>query len=312
MNRKDVFTLLIILLFFQFTVKGQIKVTYLADEYLKFYEVSKDLPDELKLQKFSSEVYENAPLIYENIYNDLKWIGQNPDDRVLTYVNEFKNIEEKFKILSESLDGQFDSSLTKFQKAFPDFKPDFDVCILHSLGIRAGGPVKVHEKTVLMFGVDQMAKYFEFQNLIPFFQHELTHIYHSVYYSPCDSDKYSQNAIYNYLWREGLAVYVSSMLNPDAKEIEIFMIDSLPQKSNEVIKIMAQDVVKNLYSPDKKLIEKYFWNSSTDTYIPRTAGYYLGYLLVKELAKEYTINELIKLDEKIFVPKFEKILNSFI
>jgi hypothetical protein len=272
--------------------------------------LSKDLSDDLKIKYFSTEVYDKAPLIYESIYSDTKWIGQVPDERILRYVNEFKNIEKIFKELSNKLNVQFDSSLTKFKKSFPDLRPDFDICILHSLGIRAGGPVIIKDKTVLMFGVDQMAKYFDFQNYNPFFQHELAHIYHSQHFSPVDDEKYSTDAFYNFLWREGLAVYISAVLNPNAREIEIFMVDSLPQKTNNVLKIIANDLNGNLYSTDKKLIEKYFWKSSADKTIPQTAGYYLGYLMIKEIAKEYSLVELVKLEEKVFIAKLDKILKN--
>lgn len=312
MRKKEIIPVVAFLLFFLFNAKGQVKVTYLTNDFLNYYALAKDLPDDLKIKHFSTEVYDKAPLIYENIYNDIKWIGKVPDDWVLKYVNEFKSIEKNFKELSGKLNVQFDSSLARFQKSFPDFKPDFDVCILHSLGIRAGGPVKIQDKTVLMFGVDQMAKYFDFQNFNPFFHHELAHIYHAQHFAPIDNEKYSNNALYNFLWREGLAVYISSVLNPNAREIEVFMVDSLPQKTNNVIQVIARDLVENLYSTDKKLIEKYFWKSSKDTIIPQTAGYYLGYLLVKEIAKEYSLVELCKLEEKVFIQKMDQILRNFL
>lgn len=282
----------------------------MTDDFLDYYALSKDSPDEQKIRSFKTEVYDKAPLIYESLYNDIKWIGKSPDEWLLRYVDEFKSIENDFKKLSTKLNVQFDSSLAEFKKSFPDFKPDFNVCILHSLGIRAGGPVIIQDKTVLMFGVDQMAKYFNFQNFSPFFQHELAHIYHSQHFTPVNNEKYSKDALYNFLWREGLAVYISSVLNPDASEIEIFMVDSLPQKTNHVIQIISRDLLEMLYSANQKLIEKYFWTSSKDAVIPKTAGYYLGYYLVKEIAKNISLVELVALKEDYFVPKMEQILKT--
>jgi len=169
---------------------------------------------------------------------------------------------------------------------------------------------QIQDKKALMFGVDKIVKHFDFQNYIPFFQHELTHIYHSLYHTPIENGKYSAGSLYNNLWTEGLAVYISSVLNPEASDKEIFMRDSLPQKVDRVLKIIAQDIIESLYSTDKEVIRKYFWESSIDTVIPKTAGYYIGYILVKEIAKEYSLNELIKFKEDIFVPKFEIILTN--
>jgi hypothetical protein len=310
MRNIVIITLVIFLLFFRFEAYGQIEIAYLTDDFLNYYALSKDSPAKQKIISFKTEVYDKAPLIYENIFNDIKWIGQEPDDWLLRKVDEFKSIEMGFKELSGKLNILFDSSLAEFQKAFPDFKPYFNVCILHSLGIRAGGPVEIEDKTVLMFGVDQMAKYFNFQNFKPFFQHELTHIYHSQHFIPVNNEKYSKDALYNFLWREGLAVYFSSVLNPCAREIEVFMVDSLPQKTNRVIQLIAPEIVENLYSTEQKLIERYFWTSSKDPVVPKTAGYYLGYYLVKEIAKDYSLVELVGFKENDFIPKMEQILKN--
>lgn len=310
MKNKKIVLLVAVMLLIPFHAKSQLNVVYLTNDFLNYYALIKDSSNEAKIKYFKTGVYDKAPLIYENLYNDIQWIGQNPETWLLKYVDEFKNIEPAFRQLSATLHVQFDSSLTKFQKTFPDFKPDFDVCILHSLGIRAGGPVKVQDKTVLMFGVDQMAKYFSFQNFTPFFQHELAHIYHAQHFTPIQNEKYSKDAIYNFLWREGLAVYISSVLNPDAREVEVFMVDSLPQRTNKVLQIIARDLTGNLCSTDKKMIEKYFWTSSADSVVPKTAGYYVGYLLVKEMAKKVPLTDLVKLQEEQFFPEMERILKA--
>ena len=90
------------------------------------------------------------------------------------------------------------------------------------------------------------------------------------------------------------------------------MRDSLSQETDEVLGIAIPDILENLYSTDKEIIRKYFWNSSTDPIIPKTAGYYIGYLLVKEIIIKYSLNELFQLKEDDFVPEFKFILeNSF-
>jgi len=310
MKRIEIIFVLILTILINVNLTGQIQVINLADDFLRYYISSKDLSNELKIENFNTNVYDNAPLVYENIFNDIKWIGQNPDERVLNYVDKFETIEKKYIELCNTLVTHFDSALLTFQKEFPDFDSNFDVYILHSLGIRAGGFVTIKDNEVLMFGIDQIASSFDFQNFIPFFHHELTHFYHSLYYTPIEDGRYSKGAIYNYLWREGLAVYISSVLNPDARQKEVFMRDSLSQETDKVLKIIAQDIFENLYSSDTEVIRKYFWGSSTDTVIPKTAGYYIGFILVKELANEYTLNELIKLKEDIFVPKFLNIFDN--
>ena len=310
MIRKGILLVFQLIILFCFDLRGQVQIFNIADDFINYYKSSKDLPDELKIENFTKKVYNNTPLIYEKVFNDIRWIGQEPEERILMSVNNFETIEKKYTDLSRTLYTQFDSAILLFQKEFPDFKPDFDVYIMHSLGIRAGGLVTIQDKKVLMFGVAQIAKYFDLENYMPFFHHELTHMYHSMCYTPLENGEFSEGSIYNNLWTEGLAVYISTRLNPAASEKEVFMRDSLSQKTNKVLKIIAREISGNLYSTDKELIRKYFWESSADPSIPKTAGYYLGYILVKEMAKTYSLEELFKLKEDAFIPEFEMILND--
>jgi uncharacterized protein YjaZ len=88
------------------------------------------------------------------------------------------------------------------------------------------------------------------------------------------------------------------------------MRDSLPQKTEEVLNLASRDILEHLYSTDKEVIRKYFWNSSTDPVIPKTAGYYIGYLLVREIAKDYSLIDLVRMKEEDFLPEFDQILGK--
>jgi len=292
------------------SLAGQIKVVDLAGDYINYYHVSQQVSDEQNIQNFNRLVFQKAPKVYESIFNDIKWIGQNPEERILAYHKAFKPIETKYSELSDTLPVQLKASLRSFQEVFPDFNSGFEVYILHSLGIRAGGVVCIASRDILMFGADQIAKYFDFHDFSPFFHHELTHLYHNMHYAPTEDGDYTRGALYNHIWREGLAVYMSAILNPNATQKEVFMKDSLPQQTKEVLDIAIPEIQKNLYSSDKEMIRKYFWNSSTDPVIPQTAGYYIGYMMVAEIAKKYSLDELVKLKEEDFIPGFELILEK--
>ena len=61
---------------------------------------------------------------------------------------------------------------------------------------------------------------------------------------------------------------------------------------------------------DRTIKMKYFAMRSDDPIIPRRAGYYIGYLLVRNLANNYTLDELIRLKDTEFVPKFQEELEK--
>lgn len=290
--------------------EGRVDFHNLTSDFTEFFDMARELPGEKQIEIFKTRVYPNAPQVYDRIFKDIEWMGQKPEERIVLSIEHFDSIKDQFVDISNQLESQIETGLSSFLIKFSDLTLDFDVYIMHSLGIRAGGIIQTQNRTALMFGVDQIIKHLDFENFTPFFHHELTHLYHSFYYTPRNQGKYSEGAIYNELWREGLAVYVSRALNPEAKENEVFMRENISVNTEKVLNLIAKDIRENLYSSNTELFRKYFWESSTDTIVPKTAGYYMGYLLVKEIAKEYPINELIQLTEDDFVPKFELILDS--
>ena len=68
---------------------------------------------------------------------------------------------------------------------------------------------------MLMLGLDGIAKFHGADaHLAATFSHELFHVYHfQVNPLPRDAD---QVQLYRLVWQEGLATYVSKVLNPDA------------------------------------------------------------------------------------------------
>ena len=75
----------------------------------------------------------------------------------------------------------------------------------------------------MILGIDIMVRVHSWANEIPFVQHELFHIYHHQLYHPITNPPYHEDAIYNSLWIEGLATYISSLLNPSASPAELLL-----------------------------------------------------------------------------------------
>ena len=65
-------------------------------------------------------VFGKAPDVYERIYNDIRWIGQNVEERILSSHTGFHSIESRFINLSDTLDIQLRASLKSFLELFPD------------------------------------------------------------------------------------------------------------------------------------------------------------------------------------------------
>lgn len=56
------------------------------------------------------------------------------------------------------------------------------------------------------------------------------------------------------------------------------------------------ELSKVLDTSDEAAYEKFFLLSQSDPRVPKRAGYYLGYLIAKELNRSYPLDALIRLD----------------
>lgn len=62
------------------------------------------------------------------------------------------------------------------------------------------------------------------------------------------------------------------------------------------IDFLWSDLETLLDSSDEIAYEKYFLFSSNDIRVPKRAGYYLGYLIAKDLAQTYSLSTLVKMN----------------
>ncbi len=64
-------------------------------------------------------------------------------------------------------------------------------------------------------------------------------------------------------------------------------------------------IESKLTSSSGEEYEKYFLLSSQDEKIPKRAGYYIGYLVAKELSRNYSIQQMATLDEKVIIKEMK-------
>ena len=119
--------------------------------------------------------------------------------------------------MSDILRAELPGRLKHFRAAFPDFRCDFTIFLLPSLGRLDGAGRRVNKQGVLIFGLDNLSDEFHTApgRLGLLFDHELFHRYHSQVAGFSD-DRAEREVIWRTLWAEGLATYVSQQLNPPA------------------------------------------------------------------------------------------------
>lgn len=283
-------------------------VVDVAGDFLTFWNGTQNLGDKERVQKFLTKVASKAPDLYYKVLFDYwdKVLHTNRDERIAKQIKEFPSIKARYRQVYNELSGSMKTYLDQFQKRFPDFKLDnVDIYIAHSMGGSNGAAVPLDGRTMFYLGVDMIAIHNNYPHQKPFFDHEFFHVYHLQKYKLA-------NKFYARFWMEGLATYVSKQMNPDATNAELMLDETMVARTKLLIPELAKDVLDNLEAEDKdlKLKFKYFDIESKDKTIPPRAGYYLAYLLVQEIAKDTTLEEMATWQEQEIVPRMRQALRE--
>lgn len=288
------------------------QVRNLTGDFVEFYEASQALPDAEKLDLFMSTIYPMDSAVYEHVFEDWRRIGWDPDEELLKRIDRFGEYRDRYVTLSETVNDQLESSLRTFRERFPDFDFNFEVHLLHSLGLADGTRRTIGDKEIFVVGLDVIARFHDWEDNSAFFHHELTHFYVHQYYQASDEGELSPDGLYNILWGEGVATYVSHALNPDAtyKELMLEIPSSIPEAADPILDQLATRLLEDLYATERDVRMQYFALRSEDPLIPKRAGYYLGYLLVKQIAESHGLDELIRMKDTEFVPRLIELLQE--
>jgi hypothetical protein len=270
------------------------EVINLADDFYTLYQSSKTLTAESRAEQFSHHFTSQ----FAPFYSDKSFVKA---------IKGFSGVEEVYLSKNSRLSKDLNTSMESFIATFPDFKSETPIYILHSLGRFNGATRELNGKSYLMFGVDLMAKYHIWKNDTPFFHHELFHVYHEKLF-------HCKDELWCSIWTEGLVTYVSYKLTPSASDDELML--NIP--SNLVKKIRSRqldslvDLKKKFYSKKPEIYSSFFNFAKDETKLPYRRGYYLGFILAKEIGKNYSLEQLAKMDKQTVKSLLLKELNLLI
>lgn len=274
-------------------VAPRMEVHSLAREFVAFWDSTQGLPESERVQAFKTQVGAKFP----EFYGVARYAGSRSEaehDEIIR-----RNIAVFGKQRQAYLDkvSQFDADLPRhiatFTSAFPDFKPEVTTYFLHSLGEMDGGLREFGGRRYLVFGADGMVRYHGTGNEAAFFHHELFHVHHQAQAPDCDD-----SVLWQRLWTEGLATYVSKVLNPQATDREMLL--DLPDGSAARVRgrlyASLSQLEQVLDSGDEKQLGSLFhMNGASVDGLPPRRGYMLGYLVAQEIGKTRTPSQLASL-----------------
>jgi hypothetical protein len=276
--------------------------------FWRFWDAAKDQPQSMQLLLFDEMVVKEHPEVYrEGVLSS----GSGGPDLTTQIANLLRgapaNIAAMRK-LSDSLEGDLPLYLSDFQRAFPDFACQDSIYFLVSLGAFDGAVRSVNGNPALLFGVDVIARIQPQDELGVFFDHELFHIYHRQIRGMAGG---MGDPLYRALWEEGLATYVSGVMNPQVSESAILgRPEDLAARARPLLSQIARELLQNMDSTSPDLYQTFFLGNSVRKDIPPRSGYYAGLLIARELGQSYSLRQLAQMNGESLRSTMRRILQK--
>jgi len=269
-----------------------LEIQNLAGDFVSFWDATRGRPIAERVATFKTTIGSR----FAEFYGIERYAGhltqEDQDARIAKAIESFGPIRDAYIAKISQFNTDLTRHLATFKAAFPDFHSETPIYLLHSLGEMDGGTRDLNGKSYLIFGVDGMVHYHTGTNEAAFFHHELFHLYHQQLIGEC-----KESGIWESLWHEGLAVYVSHVLDPDAndKEMLLDLPESTVAKTEAQLPAAFEQLEQVLAKDDEALYPPLFQFKKDQTGLPPRRGYFLGYLVAREIGKTRDLRALAKL-----------------
>jgi hypothetical protein len=204
-------------------------------------------------------------------------------------------------------------AISAFRATLPDFNCNFNIYLMPSFGLLDGAARIVDGKPALVLGVDVIAAHWKPEQLDVLIDHELFHRYHFQVAGFSDDDN-DRALIWKALWAEGLATYVSAVLNPQRPLADALIVPrDLEPRAKERLRDIAAALRSNLDRVEPDVFGEYFLygnHIAHDNGLPYRSGYYVGYRVAQKLGEHRTLFALAHLQGDDLRAQISEALNE--
>lgn len=284
-----IFVLLLCLSVSGFAQQSSFKTVNIMDDFWRFWEKAEKLEPLEQAKMMRTMVIDP----HKQVFKD--FTGDYTDEQYAQYMKLIKPYIPEMKKISLKLSDELPKHEAEFRKTFPDMKWEGTVVFFINFGATDSGTGSSQGRQHLVFGVDSIAStYPPGANLSVLFAHELFHLYHQQFGDPGPPKNRSKGEIplYSLIWGEGLATYISMRLNPNATTPEIFLNSPVAADSEKILPRLLKEVRENFDSGAEEVWGPFMAAENNSKGIPPRAGYYIGYLIAKELGKKMSMRQL--------------------
>jgi hypothetical protein len=271
------------------------KIIDIMPRYWAFRESTKTADSATVRAAFHRIVIGEDSTVYQNF-------SDGPSDATLgRYLRNIGQYEPAMRIVHERLRRDLPDFIGRFGIAFPDARWDSTTFYLMPWFFvsDAGGGSPPTMGHVMIFGVDGIARsHGANADLAPLFFHELFHVYQSMVNVRADvpGRARARTPLWELVWNEGLATYVSGRLSPSSLPADVIMDTVSLRQAERRLPELARDLRIHLDSTSQHTFSLYMSAATRSAEEPPPrAGYYVGMLIAAKLAKTYSLSELARL-----------------
>ena len=286
-----------------------LKVTNIVPDFLRFWTAAESKDETTQIRMFRQMVMQPHPELFaESVVNLGQKEGTEEENhRIAAYLKQISPLVPVIRVLNDRLQADLQTYIPDFARVFPDYHPSTPVYFTISLGHFNGAARDVGGQNALLFGVDVIARDGPDARVRVLFDHELFHQYHASLKLPQSDDA---GQLWQSLWAEGLATYVSWRMNPSADENDVLFDTTLADRARPLLPTLAADLLRNLRSKDPDEYDKYFLGNGTDKNIPGRSGYFVGFLIASRLGQSSTPLALAHLHGPELRSQIEEVLRN--
>jgi hypothetical protein len=277
------------------------------DDFWRFFEDTRQLSLEDRLQIFKTRIIEPNLMYYSSI----------PGINEVGLIRYIQDVESKIDFLAshqEQVLDRFTDNLKMFQEKFPKFHPDFNVYLLPSMNLFKGMAIPHQGQVFLLLGSDGLAELSD-HHFNGYITHELFHAYH-FQCSPGVRDgaelalrTMKMPPLWGLLWTEGIACQAVRMVHPEIPEEEVLDWRPLVDQTKPLLPELVEEAINKLTSDSPQDIAGFFYfPRENHPDIPTGCGYYIGMLVAERLARKWPIDTLLALDDSILVEEIRAAL----
>ena len=228
------------------------------------------------------------------------------DENLSRYLDQSESQENELRQLSNNLPDRLYRTWKSFALKFPDMKSDVTLYIAPAPQNAIGGWVRPFgNRVVVIFGFSTLARIVSELGFAVFVHLELTHLYQAQVnpeFRAMTARYFMKESgppsfLYQLMWLEGLADYVSRWLNPKAQPGDVFNLEPADEIRARLPEL-ARKLRVRMDASDRETIGEFVFGGNEIKGIPRKTGYYIGMLIAEQLGRTHSVKQLLRLGGK--------------